>query len=88
VDRTQHPGDGLSDPNLPHGVLSYRIDRREIAYLSDLLESYEDLGVVRTLDPVAARVEILYTPDCYTDLMALMAALEVEIPSLERWTVR
>jgi hypothetical protein len=62
----------------------YRVDRREIAYLSALLESYEDLGAVRTVDPVAAIIEILYAPDLYADAVALMTALEREVPSLAR----
>lgn len=78
------PGDALSDGSLPLGPLVYRIDRREIAYLSSLFEAYEDLGAVRTLDPVAAIIEIIYAPDCVHDVLALMTALEAEVESLER----
>jgi hypothetical protein len=76
--------DALSDRSLPFGPLMYRVDRREIAYLSTLLESYEDLGAVRTVDPVGAVIEVLYAPDLYADAVALMAALEQEVPSLAR----
>ncbi len=76
--------DSLSDDALPNGPLRYRIDRADIAYLSSLLESYEDLGSVRTVDSVAAIVELLYAPDSYEDVLALMAYLEHDIPSLER----
>jgi len=62
----------------------YRVDRREIAYLAALFESYEDLGVVRTVDPVGAIVEVLYAPDQFQDAVALMDALKDEVPSLER----
>ncbi|MBI5136036.1 MAG: DUF4911 domain-containing protein [Nitrospirae bacterium] len=78
------PDDSFSDGSLPFGPLRYRIDRREIAYLSSLFESYEDLGAIRTLDPVAAIIEVLYAPDCYADVVALMTALEGEVESLER----
>ncbi len=82
---TVHRSDPMSDGNLPFGPLCYRIDRKEIVYISDLLESYEDLGVVRTLDSVAAIIEILYAPDLYDTLIALMDELAADdIPSLER----
>lgn len=32
---------------------------------ASLIETYEDLGVVRTVDPVAAIIEVLYAPDFY-----------------------
>jgi len=62
----------------------YRVDRREIAYLTDILEGYEDLGVLRTVDNVHALVEVLYAPDFYEDAVALMEALMGEVESLER----
>jgi len=77
------PSDALSE-TLPYGPLLYRVDRREIAYLATLFETYEDLGVIRTIDPVAAIIEVLYAPDFYDDVVALMEALRGEVPSLER----
>jgi hypothetical protein len=77
------PIDALSQ-DLPFGPILYRVDRREIAYLATLFETYEDLGVVRTVDPVAAVIEILYAPDFYEEAVALMEALRAEVPSLER----
>jgi Domain of unknown function (DUF4911) len=77
------PIDALSE-SLPYGPLLYRVDRREIAYLATLFETYEDLGVVRTIDPVAAVIEVLYAPDFFEDTLALMEALRAEVPSLER----
>jgi len=74
----------LSEATLPHGPLRYRIAKREIAYLSSLFESYEDLGAIRTLDPVAAIIEIVYAPDLYEEVLGLMTALEAEIESLEQ----
>lgn len=80
------PPDSLSDASQTRGPLLYRVDRREIAYLSALFESYEDLGAIRTVDPVHAVIEVLYTPDMYDDAVALMTALEEEVESLERMT--
>lgn len=78
------PPDSLSDGSLPFGPLYYLIDRREIVFLADLLETYEYLGVLRTVDPQRAVVEILYAPDFYEDAVAVMDALSGEIPSLSR----
>lgn len=83
AEHTDGQGDTLS-ASLPFGPLLYRVDRREIAYLACLFETYEDLGVVRTVDPVAAIIEVLYAPDFYEDVVALMEALKREVPSLER----
>ena len=80
---TNASNDTLSQ-SLPYGPLLYRVDRREIAYLATLFETYEDLGVVRTVDPVAAIIEVLYAPDFYEETIALMEALRAEVPSLER----
>ena len=80
---TNASNDTLSQ-SLPYGPLLYRVDRREIAYLATLFETYEDLGVVRTVDPVAAIIEVLYAPDFYEETIALMEALRTEVPSLER----
>lgn len=82
------PADSMSGADLPFGPLHYRVDKREIVYLADLFESYEHLGMVRTVDPVAAIIEILYAPDFYDDVVALMESLMGgEVPSLERTTV-
>ncbi|MDH5525945.1 MAG: DUF4911 domain-containing protein [Nitrospirota bacterium] len=76
--------DSLSDADAPHGHLFYRVNRSEIGFLSALFESYEDFGAVRTIDPVAAIIEILYAPDFFDEVVALMDSLD--IPSLARTT--
>ncbi len=87
--KEETPPDSMSGDDLPYGPLHYRIDKREIVFLADLLESYEHLGMVRTVDPVAAIVEILYAPDFYDDVVALMESLEKrEVPSLARMTIK
>lgn len=78
--------DSLSAADAPHGPLLYRVNKREIVYLAALFESYEHFGAVRTVDPVAAIIEILYAPDFFHDVVALMDALRSEIPSLARTT--
>ncbi|MFQ5481209.1 MAG: DUF4911 domain-containing protein [Nitrospinaceae bacterium] len=55
------------------------MDKRDIAYLCGVFEGYDDLAVVRTLDPARGRVELLIAPDYAADVRRLLAALEGEI---------
>jgi len=56
----------------------FRIDRSVIAYLRFLVEAYDGLLFLRTLDPQTALVEIAYSPACRNDAEALLAALVTE----------
>jgi hypothetical protein len=42
----------------------YRIDRREIHYLKFVLEGYDGVAVMRTLDPQAGLVVLHVAPGC------------------------
>jgi hypothetical protein len=42
----------------------FRVDRREINYLRVTIESYDGMGVVRTIDPQAALIEVQVSPGC------------------------
>ncbi len=42
----------------------YRVERKDIAYLRFLLESYDGTAVVCTLDPSAAIIEVMISPGC------------------------
>ena len=41
-----------------------RVDRREINYLRVTIESYDGMGVVKTIDPHAALIEVRVSPGC------------------------
>ena len=43
-------------------VLTYRVDRRQIAYLKFILEGYDGLAVLRTVDARRGLVELLVPP--------------------------
>lgn len=50
----------------------FRINREDICYLTFILEAYDGLAVVRTVDPRPALVEILVAPqgeDLFEDLI-------------------
>ena len=57
----------------------YRVSPAKIGFLRFLLESYDGLGFVRTLDSRQALVEIAYPPSRRRDAAALLAALAAEL---------
>jgi hypothetical protein len=42
----------------------FRVDRRDINYLRVTIESYDGMGVVRTIDSHAALIEVQVAPGC------------------------
>jgi hypothetical protein len=58
--------------------LYFRIARAEIGYLRFILESYDGLAFVRTLDRREALVEIAFPASRRQDAEGLLAALTVE----------
>jgi Domain of unknown function (DUF4911) len=57
----------------------YRVDRREIAYLKFILEAYDGLAVVSTLDPQAGIIVLHISPGCETDVETILQDLTREI---------
>ncbi|MBW1924589.1 MAG: DUF4911 domain-containing protein [Deltaproteobacteria bacterium] len=56
----------------------FRIRPRDIAYLSITVSSYDGAGVVRTVDPEEAVIEVLMAPGCEKILLALFRHLAEE----------
>lgn len=61
----------------------FRLPRREIGYLRFILESYDGLAFVRTLDPQEALVEIAFPDSRRQDADALLCALDEELAMTE-----
>jgi hypothetical protein len=61
----------------------FRLDRANIAYLRFILEGYDGLIFLRTLDPRAALVEVAYSASCSVDAESLLAALAREFSMSE-----
>lgn len=57
----------------------YRIDRREIAYLRFILEAYDGIAVVSTLDSNAGFVVIHIAPGCEQDVEMILQDLKRSI---------
>ena len=53
-----------------------RVDRREINYLRVTIESYDGMGVVKTIDPHAALIEVQVSPGCEQLFSELAKSLE------------
>ncbi len=53
----------------------FRVDRREIAFIRFILEAYDGLAVVKTLDPEAGLVEFQIAPGCEPDLERILCDL-------------
>ena len=54
----------------------YRVDRRDIAYLRGIIESYDGMAVVRTVDPHEAIIELMVAPGCQGSISQLVNDLE------------
>lgn len=57
-----------------------RVAPEQIVYLKFILESYEDLGVVRTLNASSGDLVVLALESTHEDTTALLQALSREIP--------
>jgi hypothetical protein len=53
----------------------YRVDRREIAFVRFILEAYDGVAVIKTLDPQAGLVEFQIAPGCESDLAMMLGDL-------------
>ena len=56
-----------------------RIRKEEIAYVDCLFESYENFGVVSTIDPKEAIIELSVSPSFISETKELLTALKKEI---------
>lgn len=59
--------------------LFVRVRPEDIAYVKFIVESYETVGFLRTVDPNGAVLMILVVPDFLADAEGMLASLEKEI---------
>jgi len=60
-----------------------RVRRADIAYIKFLIESYEGVGIIRTLDRHAAIIVLLAAPDFADTVRGIIAAMQQVIPCVE-----
>ncbi len=56
-----------------------RVRRRDIAYIKFIVESYELLGIIRTVDPAEAVIVLLVLEDSLPLAREVLAALAAEV---------
>lgn len=54
---------------------TFKVDRKEIHYFRFLLESYDGMALVSTLDPHEALIEVRMAPGCEEMVLELLDAL-------------
>ena len=57
----------------------YRVDRREIAFIRFVVEAYDGLAVVTTLDPATGLIEFQIAPGCEQDVETILQDLQQDI---------
>lgn len=61
----------------------FRLSPKNIVLMQFILEGYEGLVTMTTLDPAEARVEVSIMPDFLEDMQDILRALRDEIPFVE-----
>ena len=59
--------------------LKLRVDRREIAYFKFILEAYEGVAILKTIDPHQGTVELMIGPGCERDVDRIVKDLAEHI---------
>ena len=57
----------------------YRVDRREIAFIRFIIEAYDGLAVVTTLDSDTGLIEFQIAPGCEQDVETILQDLKQDI---------
>ena len=53
----------------------FRVERKDICYVQSIIESYDGMGFVSTIDPHGAIIEIRIPPGCEADIQELIESL-------------
>ena len=57
----------------------YRIDRRQIAFLKFILEAYDGIATLSTIDSRTGEISLDIPPGCESDVDTVLADLERQI---------
>ena len=55
------------------------VDKKDIAYIVSVFEGYDNLAIVRTVDPAQSIIELIISPDYLEDTRQLVDALSKEV---------
>ncbi len=67
-------------PNTDVNEIYLEVRPQDIAYIKFIIESYEILGIIRTVDRTKAVIVVLAVPDAMELAQGVLAALGGEIP--------
>ena len=56
-----------------------RVDRREIAFLKFIIEAYDGIAVVSSVDPIAGIVKLSIAPGCEADVELILQDLKKDV---------
>jgi hypothetical protein len=56
--------------------LSCQVERKDISYLSWIIQSYDGIAVLKTIDPYKAIIELQISPGCEDIIFELLDALK------------
>jgi hypothetical protein len=56
---------------------NYRVDRKDISYLRWIVESYDGMAFLKTIDPYEAFIEIEVSPGCEAIFFELVESLKM-----------
>ena len=56
--------------------LSFQVERRDISYLRWIIESYDGMAVLKTIDPYKAIIELQISPGCKSLVLELLDSLK------------
>ena len=59
--------------------LQFEVDKKDIAYITGIIEGYENFAVLRTLDQKRGIIELLISPNFLEDTLQLIDALKKEL---------
>ena len=60
-------------------IRHYRVDKREISFLRFILEAYDGIALLTTLDPASGIIEIRVAPGCEEELDEILEELKSNI---------
>jgi hypothetical protein len=53
-------------------IASFHVDRKEISYLRWIIESYDGMAFLKTIDPYQALIELEISPGCEKLVLELL----------------
>ena len=56
------------------------VDKKDIAYIVSIFDSYENFAIVRTLDQSKGLIQLMISPDYLEETRQLLDQLKTEIP--------